>query len=1195
MLFAVAPAPESFAEFQDYLRRFPAMRERIRIASPRALSRAIAAADPGGRLSVERAHVSARQTMPRGQAAVVCAMLAAFAGGLLLTPGQVAVGLSVIVTLLGMIPGVARMMAGAAGCRSRLPTRAPPAGPPPFYSVLVPLYREARVAPVLAAALDALDYPRQRLEILFLLEEDDHENPRGPSAAADGAYANRGLAGRRTAHETQGLAHLAIDHGSHRIFARQFRLEYAGLFDCLLPWLSARGWPFPLGGTSNHFRRSALEAVGGWDPYNVTEDADLSLRLSRAGYELQTLASTTFEEAPLNWSAWHKQRTRWLKGWLQTLLVTLRDPLVLAGELRRTKTVVLLVYLVSMVVTLAAHPIFLGVLLAYGSGISPVPFNASWQANVTLSLAGTSVALAYGSMTVLAFAGARARGHWPPFLDLLFIPFYWLAQSLAFYAAVVDLVRRPHSPFRGLSLKDPAVADRFADATRNAFTALVTRTLERKADFLVIAGDIYDGEWQDNSVGLFFNREIARLDRAGVPVFGTRKPESHALEELGVVLHGQSFADRHVADNLARAYPPPVAGKVNIGVLHTSLTGRPPHADYAPCSLEDLTAKGYDYWALGHVHQYEVVNRDPQVVFPGNLQGRNSRETGEKGAVLVTVEDGRVLGLERLIVDEARFERLELDIGACEDLPGLLATVEDGLAPLAQTARGRPVALRLRLHGYSELRAWLLANRSQLADEVQAALDRVGQDVWLEKLVLDVAETPGRAPSPLADSTLDIAALLEGAARDPDLVAAANANLAELGRKIPNGALDPARPFGEDLDTLIQEAKARLHFLRYGNLTDVTFRFRADARLHLVYGPNEAGKSSALAALSDLLFGFSGKRKTADGEDVNRYDFLHPGPSLRVAATLRNRAGETIAFRRRRGNKNTLLADEEAETPLRDDALAPFLGSLTQDVFERSFGLNSQRLQDGARAMISGEGGEDGLLLAAASGLGGLRDLRATLASEADRIFTPRAAKERLFYQALAAYDEARVDERDHRLRASDWKAINEAIAASEAEVDEARTALTELRKRQARLQQLDQFDKLLAEVREHERTLGDFADLDAVATGFGRSLRDRLDARDRARTAHRAATEALQDAERARDGIAPDRALLAKADAVTGLFAQTGAYRERRKDIPRVQAQVDEQTQDLAALLRRLGLGALPTDSESLGARQPSDATLAT
>jgi uncharacterized protein YhaN len=387
----------------------------------------------------------------------------------------------------------------------------------------------------------------------------------------------------------------------------------------------------------------------------------------------------------------------------------------------------------------------------------------------------------------------------------------------------------------------------------------------------------------------------------------------------------------------------------------------------------------------------------------------------------------------------------------------------------------------------------------------------------------------------------------------------------------------------------------RLHFLRYGNLTDVTFRFRPDARLHLVYGPNEAGKSSALAALSDLLFGFSGKRKTADGADVNRYDFLHPGPSLRVAATLRNRAGETISFRRRRGNKNTLLADEEAETPLRDDALAPFLGGLTQDVFERSFGLNSQRLQEGARAMISGEGGEDGLLLAAASGLGGLRDLRAALASEAERIFTPRAAKERLFYQAKDRYDAARAEERDHRLKAADWKALNEAIAASQTEVDAAHQALTGIRKRRNRLQQLAQFDKLLAEARDHERNLAGFADLDAVAAGLGRALRDRLDARERTRTAHRAASEALEAAERARDGIAPDRALLARAEAVTGLFAQTGAYRERRKDIPRVQAQVDEQTQDLAALLRRLGLGALPTDSESLGARQPGDATLVT
>ncbi|WP_157727465.1 glycosyltransferase family 2 protein [Stappia sp. ES.058] len=380
-------------------------------------------------------------------------------------------------------------MAGASGCRSRFPARPGPSGPLPVYSVLVPLYREVRVAPVLAAALGALEYPRGRLEILFLLEADDHETrsalapllsthmrivivPPGeprtkPRALCHGLAVARGeliavydgedrpepdqlrLASARFAELPDRVAalqaHLAVDHASHRVFARQFRLEYAGLFDCLLPWLSSRGWPFPLGGTSNHFRRGALEAVGGWDPFNVTEDADLSMRLSRAGYGMQTLASTTFEEAPLDWRAWHAQRTRWLKGWLQTLLVNLRDPVVLAGQMRKTRVALLLIYLVGMVVTLAAHPVFLLVLMAYGSGISPIPLNTSWQANATLSLAGTSVGLAYGSMTVLAFAGARTRGHWPPVLDLIVIPLYWLMQSVAFYAAVVDLVRRPHS------------------------------------------------------------------------------------------------------------------------------------------------------------------------------------------------------------------------------------------------------------------------------------------------------------------------------------------------------------------------------------------------------------------------------------------------------------------------------------------------------------------------------------------------------------------------------------------------------------------------------------------------------------------------------------------------------------------------------------------------------------------------------
>jgi len=389
------------------------------------------------------------------------------------------------------------------------------------------------------------------------------------------------------------------------------------------------------------------------------------------------------------------------------------------------------------------------------------------------------------------------------------------------------------SPFRGLALRDREVSERFAQATRSAFVALVERTLAAGARFLVIAGDVYDGEWKDSAIGLFFNREIARLDRAGIPVFllrgnhdaesvvtrsiplpdsvrtfSARRPETHVLDDVAVALHGQSFAERQARDNLARAYPAPLAGHFNIGVLHTSLTGRPPHADYAPCSLEDLTAKGFDYWALGHVHGYEVVQADPPVVYPGNLQGRNIRETGEKGAVLVHVEDGRVTGLERLVVDTARWARLDLDIAGCADVSDVLARVKGEAEAVAQAAQGRLVALRVRLFGATDLHDRLLSGRARLREEIEAVCHHVDPDLWLEKLRLDLA--PARATPPDADSALDLEALLDAAARDDDVTQAAEAALADLGRKMPPGLLDPDRPFGEEVASLIDEARAVL-------------------------------------------------------------------------------------------------------------------------------------------------------------------------------------------------------------------------------------------------------------------------------------------------------------------------------------------------------------------------------------------------
>jgi DNA repair exonuclease SbcCD nuclease subunit len=391
------------------------------------------------------------------------------------------------------------------------------------------------------------------------------------------------------------------------------------------------------------------------------------------------------------------------------------------------------------------------------------------------------------------------------------------------------------SPLTGLALRDPAMAARFADATRQALVTLVTRTIEARAGFLVIAGDIFDGPWPDNSVGLFFNREMARLGRAGIPVFvlrgnhdaesvvtksvalpdnvatfDTRRPQTHVIAELRVALHGQGFADRQVTENLALAYPPALAGHLNIGVLHTSLTGRPPHADYAPCSLNDLLSKGYDYWALGHVHAHEIVHADPPVVFPGNIQGRSIRETGAKGAVLVHVEEGAIAAVERLIVDEARFARVEVDVSAAPDMPSLLRLAGEAMAVPVGEADGRPLALRVRLSGRSSLRGWAIANRTTLTDEIVNLCGHLAAEAWLEKLELDLRPEEEAAPLVAGDAALDLGALLGEAAADPHLRAEAERQLALLAGKLPGGLVDPAGPFGEDLDALLAEARLLL-------------------------------------------------------------------------------------------------------------------------------------------------------------------------------------------------------------------------------------------------------------------------------------------------------------------------------------------------------------------------------------------------
>ncbi|MFI5014444.1 MAG: metallophosphoesterase [Hyphomicrobiales bacterium] len=389
------------------------------------------------------------------------------------------------------------------------------------------------------------------------------------------------------------------------------------------------------------------------------------------------------------------------------------------------------------------------------------------------------------------------------------------------------------SPFLGLSLKDEELARSFASASRDAFRALVDAAIAEKVAFMVIAGDIYDGEWKDASIGLFFNRELARLDRAGIKVFllkgnhdaesvvtkSVRLPESvrefpsrsaksFRLDELGVVLHGRSFADRMVSENFALAYPAAMPGWFNIGVLHTSCTGRPPHAPYAPCTVQDLTTRGYQYWALGHVHEHEVLSRDPYIVYPGNIQGRSIRETGPKGAVLVDVRDGAVAALRRLIVDKARWARATVDLAGILDEDAAMRRVEDALAEVARDAETRLVVVRVELAGATSLHHRLAADRQRLRDEVQAAAHRRHENIWVEAVLPRTSDPVARRADPTDAGALDPAALIAGLEQDAALRAEAKALLGVVADKLPASVADGAPPLADELDALMSEAVA---------------------------------------------------------------------------------------------------------------------------------------------------------------------------------------------------------------------------------------------------------------------------------------------------------------------------------------------------------------------------------------------------
>jgi len=367
------------------------------------------------------------------------------------------------------------------------------------------------------------------------------------------------------------------------------------------------------------------------------------------------------------------------------------------------------------------------------------------------------------------------------------------------------------SPLLGLERYEGAPVDRARDATREALRNVVNLAIAEQAAFVLIAGDLFDGDWKDYNTGLFLAGEMSKLREAGIRVFvvagnhdaasqisrhlclpenvhrfAARKTETILLDDVGVAIHGRSFASRAITENLAREFPPATPGCFNIGLLHTSVAGYAGHEPYAPCSLADLLGRLYDYWALGHVHTRQVLSAEPWVVFPGNTQGRNVRETGPRGCSVVTVDDGTV-SVEHRDVDVLRWAVLDLDAADCaapEDVIDLLRTK---LGLLLKTCDDRPLACRVLVSGRCRAHRELSAQPERWTNEIrQAASDESGGAAWIEKVQLrtsvhvDLDELAGRA-----DPIGDLIRFARDASADPGQLASLAGELADLRSKLP--------------------------------------------------------------------------------------------------------------------------------------------------------------------------------------------------------------------------------------------------------------------------------------------------------------------------------------------------------------------------------------------------------------------------
>ena len=437
---------------------------------------------------------SARSTLFTSQKVFLAVVVIAIVAGLVIRPIPTVQAISVIVSLTFGILVVFKFAVCMAGARqerfesvSDAEVAALRDADLPVYTVLVPLFREANVIHALIENLAELDYPPAKLDILILLEENDTETiaafkaasppqsmtmivvPKGapqtkPRACNVGLFFARGdflvIYDAEDKPDPNQLkkAVVAFGRGDERlvcvqaalnywnigenILTRMFTLEYSFWFDYMLPGLEKLRLPIPLGGTSNHFRTEGLRKLGGWDPYNVTEDADLGIRASALGYTVGVVNSTTYEEANRAAGNWIRQRSRWIKGYMQTVVVHTRHPLALIKVAGARETL-------AFMLLIAGTPVmFLLVLPLYAVFIASLAIPSQVYSQLfpgwVLWLSLLNLILGNALMIYICMMGAFKRERYELVGWALFNPLYWILHSIASYKALWQLITRPH-------------------------------------------------------------------------------------------------------------------------------------------------------------------------------------------------------------------------------------------------------------------------------------------------------------------------------------------------------------------------------------------------------------------------------------------------------------------------------------------------------------------------------------------------------------------------------------------------------------------------------------------------------------------------------------------------------------------------------------------------------------------------------